>query len=538
MRKIKNSDIKSTNLQSVLIIFLVTALIWLSDFSVFDSIYLPRIVAFSVFTLILMIVSFNRIQNQFRSHPLLIILLSVLTLTVCLGIPFMENFYGESQRINGTLMLVLISTSILIGLISQDKGSKRAMTKTLIINGALVSILVIVAHYMTAQTSLLRSWTAGNLEGGINENFKSMFIAVSLSLHLSLLKRNRRVLNKQYWIICSIFVHGVALILIGSLQGILLVVLTVIFIACVSKSNLRFGVPFLSFIYIATYLSFLFLSPLGKMVDSSTLERIYLARRAIEILKNAPLFIPNPLRISENDFSDATLTKIPGTTFWVDDVHNVFLNIGNTYGIVWLLIIVISITWFVFDFYKNALQLSWESKVIGAIILSTSLVLCITIYNPIYFLPFCFVVGMYAALRNRALKSSKRSIPPIQTEKRDIFKVKESKIGMVVIGILILQLTYGTFAILKEYLNQKEVNRIVVAQPFAGNNKTLGSFTELELILESSHDLRFIYEVGRSYYREGDCESTNKIANILRDRSSSHFLTKKLDSLYSECLGR
>jgi hypothetical protein len=297
-------------------------------------------------------------------------------------------------------------------------------------------------------------------------------------------------------------------------------------------------VPLLSITYAATYLSFLYIGPLAKFVDSSTLERIYLARRGIELLKNAPLFYPNPYRISENDFSSVTLTVIPGTTVWVDDVHNVFLNTGNTYGIILLVFITILMALFIIDFYKNVLRFSWETKALGAIILATSLVLIITILNPIYFLPLCLIIGMYSTMRAIDLKGSKDRDFLFPNSERLRLKFQKSKLGKFVVGILVLQLTYGTFSILREYANQREVNRIVGAKSLSGKNPLLESFTDVEGILESSYDLRFIYEIGRSYYLEDDCQSTKRVSEILRSRSSSHFLTKKLDSLYADCLTR
>jgi hypothetical protein len=450
----------------------------------------------------------------------------------------MGNFYGESQRINGTLLLILISASMIFGLLSGKRSFRRVITKILIFNGALVSILVISSHFFSMQASLLRPWMNGNTEGGINENFKSMFIAVSLALHLSILDWKKRNITKQYWLPMSMLIHLFALFFIGSAQGVLLVALTCIFIACGSKANLRFGVPLLSIIYATTYLSFLYFGPLAKFVDSSTLERIYLARRGIELLKDAPLFYSNPLRISENDFSSATLTVIPGTTVWVDDVHNVFLNVGNTYGIFLLVFITILMALFITDFYKNALQFSWETKALGATILSTSLVLLITILNPIYFLPLSLIIGMYTTSRAIDLKGSKNKNSLVHNSELRHLKIQKSKLGKFIVGILVLQLTYGTFSILREYVNQREVNRIVGAKSLSGKNALLESFTEVEDILESSYDLRFIYEVGRSYYLEDDCQSTKRVAEILRIRSSNHFLTKKLDALYSECLTR
>jgi hypothetical protein len=193
---------------------------------------------------------------------------------------------------------------------------------------------------------------------------------------------------------------------------------------------------------------------------------------------------------------------------------------------------------FIIDFYKNVLRFSWETKALGAIILATSLVLIITILNPIYFLPLCLIIGMYSTMRAIDLKGSKDRDFLFPNSERLRLKFQKSKLGKFVVGILVLQLTYGTFSILREYANQREVNRIVGAKSLSGKNPLLESFTDVEGILESSYDLRFIYEIGRSYYLEDDCQSTKRVSEILRSRSSSHFLTKKLDSLYADCLTR
>ena len=64
------------------------------------------------------------------------------------------------------------------------------------------------------------------------------------------------------------------------------------------------------------------------------------------------------------------------------------------------------------------------------------------------------------------------------------------------------------------------------------------SYEALSPLLLRSRDLRFVYEVGRTYYLQGNCAETAKVEMILRERSSNHFLTKKLGSLYDECVTR
>jgi hypothetical protein len=286
------------------------------------------------------------------------------------------------------------------------------------------------------------------------------------------------------------------------------------------------------------YFAFVFIPSLSKVVDSSTLERINLARRAIEMLNDAPLITPNPFRISENDFSDVTLTKLSGTEVWVDDVHNVFLNVANTIGILFLVVLSVSLIILLLDCLRNVRSFSWETNAIGAITIAVSLVLSITILNPIYLFPFCILIGGYIASRNKCLKQNlKAKVVPTSSEaKRKSLRIRMASISIAI--MLVIQLAAGTFAILREYTTQKETTKVILMNRSGEAALSAKSYETLSPLLLRSRDLRFIYEVGRFFYMQGNCAETGKIEMILRKRSTNHFLTKKLGSLYDECVTR
>ena len=534
MRKI----VKTKSLNSTLIFILITSLVWFSDDSLLDTLTLPKIAVFSTLSLIFIFLNFTQIRRYVLtcSWPIRIVVL--FSIPGLVGIPYTDTFYGESQRINGTLQLILIASSIVIGFLCAKYHLLQALKNTIVLNGTAVSTLIVFSLFTTLDSPIFVQWTMRNQQGGINENFKSMFVALSLLMLQLKLKSRRRDSIKLFCYVAATFMHVIALILNGSLQGFLLIALAGLFLACASRPKFRIGIPIFASVFIIMYLSVLFLSPLTQYAESSTRERINLAKRAIGILQEAPLIRPNVIRISENDFSDVTLTKLAESEVWIDDVHNVYLNLGNTIGIFFLMGLIISLTFYIIDYTKNIQSLTESARRLGAIILATVLVLFITILNPIYFLPLSMMIGAYLYLREQNLKKTSVSQEGDSISKTLLFNVSRSRIGLVISAMLVLQLTFGTLFILREYSTQKDVNRIMFMNSSRGNSSLAGNFEYLLPLLERSRDFRFVYEVGRSFYLQGNCAETGKIEMILHKRSSRHFLTKKLGSLYDECVAR
>lgn len=525
-------------LRQLLYFLTILMLIWFSDNTLIDSIYLSRVLSFAVLALLILIIDFKQLWKMLTEHPYLILLICALSVPVLLGFPFMDKFYGESQRINGTFQLVLMATSLLLGLLITKASGIKVLLRPITINGAFASIVVIASSIFTLQTPIFLPWEASNGQGGINENFKAMFIAISFVLHLVFFKISARNHLSRYFLGFSLIIHLVALIVLGSLQGFLLIVLTILLFASTKLTNLRFGIPFISLSFVMGYFGFVFISSLAKVVDSSTLERINLARRAVEILDGAPLITPNPFRISETNFSDVILSKLSGTELWVDDVHNVFLNVANTSGIFVLALMVTSLFILVFDLAENARLFSWETNLIGTLIVAISLVLFITILNPIYFFPFCMLIGGYIALR-KDHTLQKRTAKVASTNYEGKKKNNRTQLASISISlILVIQLAAGTIATLREYATQKETDKMIWMNRSGEAAFSAKSYETLSPLLLRSRDLRFIYEVGRSFYLQGNCAETGKIEMILHKRSSNHFLTKKLGSLYGECVPR
>jgi hypothetical protein len=503
-----------------------------------DSITLPRTLGYSICALATLAMSFNQVPQSISTHPVLFGFLLLLSMPFLFGKPYLDKFYGESQRINGTLQLVLISASVVIGLTCVKRNLYKVLRTSIILNGAVVSILILISHYAPVQIAMLLTWTRGNEQGGINENFKSMFIALCLTLHLTMHKSLGKVRIKKNFYAISTTIHIIALFFIGSLQGILLVITTTIILASTSRAKWRLGIPLVFLISNFIYLVFISWNWLWSFVDSSTLERINLAKKAIKMLQNAPVVTPNPLRISEHDFSDATLTEIAGTDVWVDDVHNVYLNMGNTNGIFFLVGIIFFLLLFLYDFTKNAPLLRWETRCLGAVILAVSIILSITILHPIYLFLYSIIIGVYCAKRYDDLKMNELSGKSISKGKYLSLSSFRKSIGIIITTGLTLQLTFGVWAIVREYSIQREINGLMFANLNISEHSERDSFTEIELVLQKSRDLRLIYEVGRHYHLRRECIKTLKVTNILRKQSSGHFLSKKLESLHEECLSR
>ena len=538
MANFRRARLLRNPIQQLLYFSTILALVWFSDSSLIDSIYLSRVLAFAILALLFLIVDFQKLGKKLAEHPFLILLICALSVPVLLGFPYLDKFYGESQRINGTFQSILMITSMLLGLLITKAWGLKVLLRPIIINGAIVSIVVIASRFITLQESIFAPWEAGNGQGGINENFKSMFIAISCLLHLVFFKLNVKSHFLQYFLGLSLVIHLTALVILGSLQGFLLIVLAILLFSSAMRTNLRFGIPIISVSFVIGYFAFVFIPSLAKFVDSSTLERINLARRSIEMLKDAPLITPNPFRISENDFSDVTLTKLSGTEVWVDDVHNVFLNSANTLGILYLVVLSLSLIILIIDYLKNVRLFSRETNAIGAIIIAISLVLFITILNPIYSFPFCILIGGYIASRNKGLKQNLNA-KVVSSSKGAKGKSHEIRMASISISImLVIQLAAGTFAILREYTTQREINRMILMNRSGDRALSSKSYEALSPLLLRSRDLRFVYEVGRTYYLQGNCAETAKVEMILRERSSNHFLTKKLGSLYDECVTR
>ena len=528
--KYRKSD-QISSLKNFLLFLIVTLLLWFVDESMIDQISLPKALAHLTLTTLFCALSYKSILLVLQNHPKMLLIFVTFSLPFIIDLPLMDNFYGESQRLNGTLMFTLIVLSTCFGLIIAQEKRIDMILRCININSLIISSLIVVSQVFSFNSSIFEVWTNPSLEGGINENFKSLFISISAVLLCSTLPESLSAIRRQKSKLLFLALHLSAMTLIGSLQGFVLLILCGVLIVLSSQSKLKASIPILSVIFLGGYILAIFNKSLFIYFDSSTQERIKLSQRAIELLESAPLVTPNVTRISESDFSQVTMTKYSGSQAWIDDVHNFYLNIANTFGIVVAVVFIAMIVALILDYSKHIQIFSAKARCIGSLLISMALVLNITIMHVVYF-PIVFIIlGIYLFLR----VEEKKRLGKGNFRSSDVIKPKSHYrllLPAIVSVTILIQSSIGIVLISREYVLQKQINSF---------NATTTNFSESEFQnfvlprVQKSQDLRFIYEIGRARYLQKDCDGLWATLEVLNSRSTNHFLTKQLFKLSDNC---
>ena len=379
-------------------------------------------------------------------------------------------------------------------------------------------------------SSIFDTWTKPSLQGGLNENFKSLFISISAVLLCSTFPRSLSAIKREKFKLFSLALHLVAMTLAGSLQGFVFVLLCGAIFVLSSLSRLRAAIPFLSLVFLASYILAIFNKSLFNYFDSSTQERIKLSQRAMELLESAPLLTANVTRISESDLSRAIITTFPDRSAWIDDVHNYYLNIANTFGLVVAIVLMFMVVALILDYTKYSQILSSKARWFGSLLISMALVLNITIMHVVYFTIVFIILGTYLSLR---VEEKERWAKNISRSSDGIKPKSHYRLLPAIVSVTILiQSSIGIVLISREYVLQKQVNSFNATT----TNSSASEFQNFVLTrAQKSQDLRFIYEIGRSRYLQKDCDGLWATLEVLNSRSRNHYLTKQLSKLSDNC---
>lgn len=520
-----------SSLKNFFLLLTITLLIWFTDDSLIDTISLPKVLVYLTFATLFCALGYKSILVCLQKNLKLLLILIMFSLPFVIDLPLMDNFYGESQRLNGTLMFNIIAISILLGLIIAKEKSIEKTLRYINVSALMISCLLVISQFFTLNSSIFDTWSKPSMQGGLNENFKSLFISISAVLLCSTFPRSLSAIKREKFKLFSLALHLVALTLIGSLQGFVFLLLCGAIFFLSSLSRFRAAIPFISLVFLASYILAIFNKSLFNYFDSSTQERIMLSQRAIELLESAPLVTPNATRISESDFSQAIMTKFSGRESWIDDVHNFYLNIANTFGVVVAVVFIIMIVALILDYTKHSQILSSKARWFGSLLISIALVLNITIMNVIYF-PIVFIIlGIYLFLRVEEKERWARG----KSLSSVVIKLKShysSLLPAIVSVTILIQSSVGIFLLSREYVLQKQVTSFYATT----TNSSASEFQNFLLTrAQKSQDLRFIYEIGRARYLQKDCDGLWATLEVLNSRSTNHFLTKQLSKLSYNC---
>jgi hypothetical protein len=517
--------------KSLLLFITITLPIWYSDDALVDQIAFPKTLVYLIFSTIYCIFSIKTLMGVLRKNFILSLILIVLSLYFLTDLPAIENFFGESQRLNGTVMILVIALSISLGVIIVQEERISEFISYVNLNSLLISMILLTSQFITLENSILDVWLKPNAEGGLNENFKSLFVSISTVLLCSTFPKNHLLIIREKTKLFLLLIHIVALALIGSLQGFVVLFLWGLIITLSSGSKLRFGIPIFSFTFTLGYITTIFNDSFFHYFDSSNQERILLSRRAFKLLESAPIISPDVYRISESNFSNSVITALEGTDFWVDDVHNLYLNLANTFGILPSLLLLIFVISIILTYTKDAHSLSFPTRWVGSLLISMAFVETITVIHIIYLPLVSILVGIYLSLRFR---ERKQLISEVQYGVHTIsFKGLLSKnVSKILVLVICLQSVVGIGFLIREYVNQRQVNSFLKTQFYS----QVDPFQDFVLPkVANSRDIRFIFEVGIHRYQLEDCGGATEVLMVLDSHSPNHFLTKKLAKFIKVC---
>jgi hypothetical protein len=452
-----------------------------------------------------------------------------MTAVLILLIPFFLNFLkidsyiGEAFRANGISNFPLFAACLLLGAQIRTRSEIRLFQFILTIFGLLVSLIIIIGVIIEIDaTSIVAPLSNSNQSGGINENFRSIFIAICLLMHRSPLDIQSYKIRTLNWM--SILIHLYALLILDSQQSFLLLALAFIFYIFLKRNELQKYILLIPlFVFIGYVLA---LNKFGfTKFGSSIQERILIARKAIEYLANPEYLAANPFAVSVLNFKKQTLTEDSKIEFWINDVHNAYLQFGLTAGFLFTIAYTVLIC---FMFLKlSKIKTNEEVRQTMCIIAALQCVFLVTMldltFSPIYFVLFGMVLG----------RLNFAQIPKMVGHKFAAQLVKKSSNFAVI--VLTAGLIISTVVVIKQVsLDGKIFQEVREFTYFSGSELTAQQNSVIGK-LEKSSNVYLIYEIGRRAYEANDCPSLDSISKILVQRSQNHFLSGKLLALSKAC---
>lgn len=520
-------------LNQFLIFVMLLALTFAFDETLVDQVYFPKILLFALSLVLFMLVNIHLTIAVLKKSKTL--QLSGLWLFCLLVMSWGSGtwYLGESQRLNGLIFFVCVVLSLIFGAIIWRSNLTRPFVFYVSFIGFCSATLVIVGQTSEINENYqLGGWLRVQSEGGINDNFKSMFISISFLCMLLFLRETKTKLH----LIISILgatVQMTSILIIGNLQGIALIAASAIFYVTLVLRRAWMMVPLIA-AALGSYIFVVWRRPSLFIQDSAIHERLLLARKSFEYLEDAPLFRPEFIRVSTLDFSDVTLTNSPGIKFWIDDVHNFYLQLANTIGIVFTITFV---SFFVVLVFVASRRIKQSEKIyfsagLLAICAAYGCTLLITMGTMFYAFIVFTIFGILLEMTSPREDSLKR-------ESRMLLKKPggaefDSKIFPFVSAFAIAFVTVVTASFtVRDFVSQ---NRFLGAlRQYNPEEFTLTGWEKERPSLERSNDLRFLYETTRFLVNSSACEPANQVASMMKEKAPNHFLAREADDFSKSC---
>jgi len=387
--------------------------------------------------------------------------------------------------------------------------------------------------YITEGLPSLGGWTSGQADGGINDNFKSIFFAVLIVVTL-IVALSTTIVAKRVTFLSFAILFGLALATLGNLQGFALLTLTILFFILISKkATLLVRASIL--MNFAVYLLLVLSQPQWLVRDSSIRERLLLAQEAIRHVNSAPWFEPNFIRISQLDFTKQTLTTNPSIKFWVDDVHNFYLQQVNTVGLVNFVIIVVLIAlFFVFTSRKEFLRsIKLEEQLLLALCFAFLVILLITMGTLFY---VYIVTIFFGLICNRLRNPHSEDVEDRKNLNVRGLRTRFNHTNMVSVLAIIPIFIVAAVTLNRIALDLMSQDKFSAAIQRSSPNDFSNIGWALERnSLQYSNDLRYLYEVSRFLTNSSVCDPAKEVAEILSEKAPGHFLSREALELSREC---
>jgi len=523
MLRIRVAWRKESQLIPFFLILILITLSFVSSRSQIDHIYTPKLLLLLVISLIFVLINIPSLIKACNES--LVLKMAVLILLIPFFLNFLEIdlYIGEAFRANGISNFPLFAACLLLGAQIRTQSDIHLFQSLMTIFGLLVSLIIIIGVLIEIDaTSIVAPLSNSNQSGGINENFKSIFIAICLLMHRSpfnIKSYKIRTLN-----LMSTLIHLFALLILDSQQSFLLLGLAFIFYIFLKRNELQKYILLIPlFVFIGYVLA---LNKFGfTKFGSSIQERILIARKAIEYLANPEYLVANPFAVSELNFKKQTLTEDSNIEFWINDVHNVYLQFGLTAGFLFTIAYTVLIC---FMFLKlSKIKTDEEVRQTVCIIAALQCVYSFTIldltFSPIYFVLFGMVLG----------RLNFAQIPKMVGHKFAAQLMK--KLSNFTVIALTAGLIISTVVVIKQVSLDGKIFQEVRELKFFSGSDLIAQKKSVIGKLEESSNVYFIYEVGRRAYEANDCPSLDSISKILVQKSQNHFLSGKLLALSKAC---
>jgi len=514
---------KESRLNPFFLILILITLFFVSSRTQIDYIYTPKLLLLLVISSIFLLINIRSLIKACNESLVLKMAVLILLIPFVLNFLKIDSYIGEAFRANGISNFPLFAACLLLGAQIKTRSEIRLFQFILTIFGLLVSLIIIIGVLVEIDaTSIVAPLSNSNQSGGINENFKSIFIAICLLMHRSpfnIKSYKIRTLN-----LMSILIHVYALFILDSQQSFLLLGLAFIFYIFLKRNELQKYILLIPlFVFIGYVLA---LNKFGfTKFGSSIQERILIARKAIEYLANPEYLVANPFAVSELNLKKQTLTKDSNIDFWINDVHNVYLQFGLTAGFLFTIAYTVSIC---FMFLKlSKIKTDEEVRRTVCIIAALQCVYLVTIldltFSPIYFVLFGMVLGRLNFVQ----------IPKLVDHKVAAQLMK--KLSSFTVIVLTAGLIISTVVVIKQGSLDGKIFQEVRELKFFSDSELKAQQYSVIGKLEESSNVYLIYEVGRRAYEANDCPSLDSISKILVQKSQNHFLSGKLLALSKAC---